>query len=607
VTSAPPAAVESGAPKSRVSAPRRVVRGWPPYVPALMAALAVAVGLCTLAVPLLHSGFPAGHDLSAHLTYTYLFDRALGGGQFPVRWTQSVRVGDGQPLFSFYQPGFYYVVEAVHLVVPSLGWSMKLAVAGLWACGAAFMCGVSASRGWMAAALGAVVFAGAPYLLLDVNVRAAYPELAAIACSVGVLWALARLCESPGAGRAALLACLLAAALVCHLPATLIFSTVFVARAIVGLLAAPDRRRSLVWCATAVLLAAGLSAFYVAPALGERHLIQMHALTTDYFDYRKHFVEPAQWFRYRWGFGASEPGSADGMSFQVGILQWGLIVVALGCALRAAARRHLTREDRDLVFWLAVVAFALFMTSSASLPVWRAIPPMSYVQFPWRFLMLVAVAGGALASNLLARLPPVSARAVVLTLVVILQIAVSREQRRPDHYVPRRAMDIDRVAWGYTSEARKAAFVEPGYYPVVPASDQAGREAGVPLDRAEAAIPVGRWTPSDPRATVTPRRTADHLVELELQSDAGTDLTLATRLFPGWVVRLDDREIPVSADPPHGFMRVSAPPGAHTLTAEFTETRLRRIANATSATSAAVIVLLIVASARVSRRASPGS
>ena len=43
----------------------------------ILAALTVAVGLATLGVPLLHDGFPAGHDLTAHLTYTYLFDRAL--------------------------------------------------------------------------------------------------------------------------------------------------------------------------------------------------------------------------------------------------------------------------------------------------------------------------------------------------------------------------------------------------------------------------------------------------------------------------------------------------------------------------------------------------
>lgn len=431
----------------------------------LAAALAIAAGAITLALPLLHSGFPLGHDLQAHLTYTYLFDRALEAGQFPVRWTQGVRAGDSQPLFNFYQPGFYYLVQLVHLAVPSLASSIKIALLALWGLGAVFMFRLNAHRGWMPAALGAVVFAGAPYLLLDVNVRSAYPEFAAIMFAVGALWALARLFEAPGAARAVGLGCLLAGALVCHLPATLIFAPVLIGSAIRAGLEATDRRRAYVWCAAAVLVAAGLSAFYVIPALGERDLIRMGALTAGDFDYRNHFVEPAQWMRFDWGFGSSVRGPGDTMSFQVGVVQWIAIAAALACSLAAAARKRLTRDDWDLVFWLGVIAFALFMTTAASMPVWSATPQLSYLQFPWRFLMLVAVACGCLAANLVARLERPHRRVLAVTIAVALQLVASRDQRRPNHYLPRQAMDIDRPGWSSTPQAQKTAFVERGYSP----------------------------------------------------------------------------------------------------------------------------------------------
>jgi hypothetical protein len=557
---------------------------WKPRLSTLIAGLAIAAGLCTLAVPLLHSGFPLGHDLPAHLTYTYLFDRALEGGQFPVRWTQGVRIGDSQPLFSFYQPGFYYLVQLVHLIVPSLGTSLKLAVLALWGCGAAFMFSFRARRGWMPAALGAVVFAGSPYLLLDINVRAAYPEFAAIMCAVGALWALARVFESPGPGRAALLACLLAGALVCHLPATLIFAPVLLGRAIVAVGSSTVRRRALAWCGVAVLLGVGLSAFYVIPALGERHLIQMGALTRGYFDYQNHFVEPAQWLRYAWGFGASVAGPADGMSFQVGMVQWGVIIAAVVCGVLAARRQRLTRDDWDLVFWLAAIGFALFMTTAASMPVWSATPQLSYLQFPWRFLMLVSVACGCLASNLLARLHGSHHRAMALTAAVILQLAASHDQRRPGQYLPRQAMDIDRPGWSETPEAQAAAFVEPGYYP-------AGGSGPVKADLREGAR--RRWTTSDARSQVKPRETADHRIELDVQTKAGTDLVMASRMGPGWTVRVDGREVPARVDPPRGYLRVRVPPGRYVVDAELHDTWLRRLANASSAGSAALIALLV--------------
>ena len=560
----------------------------------MLAALTVAVGLATLGVPLLHDGFPAGHDLTAHLTYTYLFDRALWSGQFPVRWTQGVRIGDTQPLFSFYQPGFYYVVQVVHLVVPSLATSMKLAVLALWAGGTAFMFRLRwhRRRGWMAPALGAVVFATSPYLLLDVNVRAAYPELAAIVCAVGVLWAIARLGRAPGPGPAALLAVLLAGALVSHLPAALIFCPVFVARTVVDVAASRDRRRALAWCTFAVLVAAGLSAFYVLPALAERHLVQMSALTRDYFDYRNHFVEPSQWFSFTWGYGPSLRGSADRMSFQVGIVQWLIIAAAIGCGVVAARRRRLTSADRDLLFWLTVIALALFMMTGASAPVWRALPPLAYLQFPWRFLMLVAVACGCLTTNLLARLRPRPTQAFVATGATLLAIVASQQQRTPSHYVPQAETDIDHPAWSETDAARKLAFIEPGYYP-----------AGTgDLDAAHPPpILSTRWTTSDTGARVTQRAFADHRLALDLHSAAGTDLTLASRTSPAWRVTIDGRETITSFDPPHGFLRVRVPSGWHVVDAQLQETTLERAADASTALGTFLLGVMVVAG-RVTKR-----
>ena len=80
-------------------------------------------------------GVPATHDSAAHFTYTYLFDRALVQRQFPVRWIEWVRDGHGQPLFSFYQPGLYYLTQITHLAVPSLSRSLMLTVLAAWCLG----------------------------------------------------------------------------------------------------------------------------------------------------------------------------------------------------------------------------------------------------------------------------------------------------------------------------------------------------------------------------------------------------------------------------------------------------------------------------------------
>jgi hypothetical protein len=92
-------------------------------------ALAVLlIALFPIALPFMQPGYPSGHDVGAHVTYSYRFDQAWQQGQIPVRWVEGTRPGDNQPLFNFYQVGFYYLVELVHLVVPRLSSAVKATV-----------------------------------------------------------------------------------------------------------------------------------------------------------------------------------------------------------------------------------------------------------------------------------------------------------------------------------------------------------------------------------------------------------------------------------------------------------------------------------------------
>ena len=135
----------------------------------------------------------------------------------------------------------------------------------------------------------------------------------------------------------------------------------------------------------AALIGAAMAAFYVVPAVAELRLIQASRLTADTLDYHRHFVDPGQWFRWTWGYVAEE------MSFQVGVIQWAAIAATGACALwalRGGRGRTLLGES---LWWLLVVLFGLFMTTTRSLPVWEAVKPLAFIQFPWRYMMLVSI------------------------------------------------------------------------------------------------------------------------------------------------------------------------------------------------------------------------
>jgi hypothetical protein len=124
-----------------------------------VAFLAAAWSALALVAPFFRAGFLFGHDGGVHQTYAFLFDRALRQGQFPVRWVEGIGDGRGQPLFNFYQVGFYYLVALVHAGGPALTSSVKLVIAGLWLTGPVLLFLLCRPFGALPALLGALVFA----------------------------------------------------------------------------------------------------------------------------------------------------------------------------------------------------------------------------------------------------------------------------------------------------------------------------------------------------------------------------------------------------------------------------------------------------------------
>lgn len=549
--------------------------------PAVVAATILT--FVALARPLVRNGFIVGHDAGAHITYTYLFNRAIAEGQFPVRWVDGIRPGYSQPLFNFYQPGLYYLVELVHLVVPSLAWSLKLTVVAAWAIGALFMYLLFARLGRFPALLAASLFAASPYVLLDIFVRSAYPELVAIALAPGLLWTLDRAITGSGSWPLAAVACLTALTLVTHLPTFLVFSPLFAAALVAGVRNA-GRRPAAILATLACAIGAGLSAFYVIPALRELRLTRIAELTSNYFDYHRHFVAPRQWVRYTWAYGASTEGTNDQMSFQIGIAQLAAMAGALAALIWSVRSGRVRSAGWPIAGWFSAVACALFLMTGSSVAIWESVPALAYLQFPWRLLMVVAVAAAALGAYALSLVPRPAVQAVVVLMTVVGQFALVHAYARPRAYVARGQMDIDHSGWKYTHAAQERAFVEPGYFPAA----------------ARTLPPAGlsEWQVTAGRATVTRETTTAARTQLTVDAETDATIRLSSHAFPGWRVTVDGEASPPQLEPGLGFLQVTVPRGRHVIEARFENTPVRRLANVVSVVSLALLVAFVPLSAR---------
>jgi hypothetical protein len=539
----------------------------------------LVIALVPIAFPFLKRGYPAGHDTGAHVTYAYRFDQAWQQGQIPVRWVEGTRPGYNQPLFNFYQVGFYYVVELVHLVVPRLSQAVKVTIVLLWWMGAGFVFLLFRRCGIAAAVIAAVTFALSPYLIVDGLIRSSYPEIAAIAFVTGVLWALDRWLTTGRTRYIPIVVVLVAMTLLCHLPAVLITAPMCAAHVICLAWTRQTTTRRVIGLAFATVLGVGLAAFYVMPALLELDLIQIRGMTEHGMDFHQNFVPPQQWLRYAfeygWSFGASVRDVTDLLPVHISAAHWIFIVSAIVVSVVHAWRHPIDWRVAGLIQWLAVTAFAMFMMTSSSAFAWDAIPALSYIQFPWRFFMLLSISGAALGALLMSFATSRRLQAALLILIVGLQVHLYHRRLRPAYYVPFTEMMIDDPAWRHTPAAAEYGFYERAYDPV-----------GVTRWPSER---LGRWTIVDGKGTVDARALADASLMLASSSDTPMTVRVNSHAFPGWSAWIDGREAGLTPTSPDGYMELAVPAGTHDIAVRLTDTPIRAAANTISISSVAVL------------------
>jgi hypothetical protein len=549
-----------------------------------VALVLLVVSLIPIVFPFFEPGYPAGHDTGAHVTYTYRFDQAWQQGQIPVRWVEGTRPGDNQPLFNFYQVGFYYLVELVHLVVPRLSVAVKATVVLVWWMGAGFIFLLFRRCGFVAAVIAVVMFALSPYMIVDGFIRSAYPEMAAIAFVTGVLWSFERWLTTGRTWYLPIASVLVAMSLLCHLPAVLMTAPMCAAHVIGLIWTRQTTTRRVVGLAFTTLLGVGLAAFYVLPALRELDLIQIQGMTQHTMDFHENFVPPQQWFRfalgYRWTFGASVRDVNDLLPVHISAAHWIFIVSAVVVLVIQARRRSIDWRVAGLIQWLAVTALAMFMMTASSAAVWDAIPALSYVQFPWRFFMLLSVSGAALGALLMSLVPNRRWQAALLILIVGLQVHLYHRRLRPPFYVPMAEMNIDDPAWRDTYEASRYGFYETAYDPV-----GATRR---PADHR------GRWAIVEGRGTIEVQALTDASVSLTSSSDGPMTVRINSHFFPGWVALVDGRAVPITPTSPDGHMQIAVPPGQHQIQVALTNTPVRAAANTISLIALIVLAMMVM-------------
>jgi hypothetical protein len=251
--------------------------------------------------------------------------------------------------------------------------------------------------------------------------------------------------------------------------------------------------------------------------------------------------------------------------------------------LRSTRHRHDIRRV-ETIWWLAVFAAALFMMTRAAEPLWETIRPLAFVQFPWRLLMVAAIACGAMAAMTVSYVTDPRLRVIGVMLLVTVAWQSSYPYIADARSRPRLTMRIDDAAWAGTTNAILMHFIEHAYDPV------AAREPP--------AAGVERFAIRRGAGTVVPRLVHDDRVELDVRSTAGVRIGINSHYMPGWRAWIDGREAAITIDGASGYIDAEVPPGSHVVDVRFTDTPLRSAANLLSMSALALWVAVFAWSAR---------
>jgi hypothetical protein len=515
------------------------------------AVVVAALGVLVI-VPCYIFGSPANVDLSNHFRFALPFYDSIRSGDWYPGWMASISGGYGDASVRFYPPLLYYILAAGRAITGSwygaaqLTYTLITIVGGL---GMYLWAREFLTRGWAVAAAALYIFA--PYHVNQLYQAYLLAEYAGGAILPFAFWFTARICKRGDWRNVAGLGVSFAVLVLTHLPLTVIGG---IALAVYGLVTM-DRKRVL---QTLVRLGIGAgfglsaSAVFWLPMVREMRWAGLNTISPDNsVQYYNNFL-----------FSSFSPENLNVWWLNIlAILTFLFFAPALAAIWRARRRAS---GERSVNAPLLLFLFAVAMATYLSWPVWRISTTLQGVQFPWRWMAVVSIAG-----------------ALGAAAYVPYWLGRARGKQRPVTLLVFGAMLIA-LAFTLGQIMRGAAFLKPVEFNTKLAGlgESPGLPYWWPIWTKPNVFDIHDQLRAPGRLVGVAKWEAEHRQFL-IAGGIQTDLRVATLFYPLWQASMDGKPLPVEPGP-DGAIVVKLPPNAGTVNLDFVEPRHTKLANVLS-------------------------
>ncbi|MBI2031291.1 MAG: hypothetical protein HYT08_01615 [Candidatus Levybacteria bacterium] len=462
------------------------------------------------------------------------FYESLRNGQFPVRFLSRLNNGYGYPVSNFLYPLFMYIGVPIHILGASFVDTIKV-ILGTSLIFSAVFCFLWLRKrfDYFASFVGSLLYLYFPYHLWDVYKRGSVGEVLALAIVPFILWSIEKQnLILAGIGYGLLITS--------HNSLALLFLPIIF---LYHILSSPKiNKKVFLKILSPLILGLGLGAFFWIPAIYDKQFTIFDSVSVS--NYSDYFVS---------------------------LSNYNLLGFIFILVLVLSLTPFYKRRNKVDIYFLSITVVSLFLIIPFSEFLWRNLPFVALIQFPFRFLSLITLSIAFLSASQLSHFK--NKAKIIIGIIYLLAIFFSAK----DFLKPQ---NFENYPDSYYSTNQDTTTVKNEYMPRW-------------IRQVPAKMPEKKIEIISGEGEISNFSTNGNKFIFNFFSNKESQIQINTVYFPGWMLEINRRSVPIIYDE-NGLIRFNVSSGNHHVEVKFSETRIRFLSDVISIISLLFIIFLLI-------------